>query len=318
MHSSPPQYPLHMHDSFAMPVFPIGTGLGNRLFHWCDAKIYSYQMGCKFISPRWCRASFGKHLRALAKGKLFAEPLIEYSNIFHRLPGDVSYQRGVAYSLLLSKILLSKHPAILADPMPTDAVICFDKSDYTFLDYGEYRCALIRDLFDSLRPRIRAKILNSCEPFIGIHVRVGDGFKSPEPNVDGFVRTGWLQQTPIQWFRETLRLVRRVTGANYPAYIFSDGPAAVLKPLLDEGNVFIFNQNNPVIDLFSLSRSWLILGSGSSSFSAFAAFLGSAHSFTAPGHPFTNRGLRSSPHKIVSCVNPRDEHDRQRLSDMLK
>lgn len=290
-----------------LPVFPVGTGLGNRLFHWCDSKIYSYQTGCNFISPRWCRVSLGKHLRALAKGRLISEPLIEYANVFRRLPGDVSYQRGAAHSLLLTKISLSKYPAILANPIPPDTVICFDKSDYTFEGYDQHRCSLSKHLFCSLRLDLRAKILSPGEPFIGIHVRIGDGFKPPEREADGFIRTGWLQQTPIQWFKETLRLVRSVTGFNYPAYIFSDGHTAVLQPLLKEGNVFVFKSKNAVIDLFSLSRAWLILGSGSSSFSAFAAFLGSAHSFTAPGHPFTNMGLLSSKHQILGSLNPREE-----------
>jgi hypothetical protein len=306
-----------MKNSFALPVFPVGTGLGNRLFHWCDAKIYCYHTGCQFISPRWCRVALGKYLRSLAKGQVISDSLLEYANIFRRLPGDISYQRGIALSLFLSKLQLSKNSEALPNSMRPYSVLYFDKSNYTFHGYGKYRSSLTKDIIASIRPHILDKVLNPSEPFIGIHVRIGDGFKPPEPGTDGFVRTGWLQQTPIQWFKETLRFIRKATGVNYPVYIFSDGPSTRLKSLLEESNTFIYKSNSPAADLLSLSRSWLILGSGSSSFSAFAAFLGSAHALTAPGHPFAKRGLKSNSHQLVSCFNPLDITERDRIKSLL-
>jgi hypothetical protein len=295
-----------MSHTYALPVFPRGTGLGNRLFHWCDAKVYSYQTGSLFISPRWCRVSLGRHFRSLAGGQLTSEPFIEYTNTFRRLPSDISYPKGVAYSLLCSKVFLSKNPGILTKQITSKTMICFDKSEYRFDMLNTYRYILIKDLLASIQQNLYNKTLKSDEPYIGIHVRIGDGFKPPEPNSDGFVRTGWLQQTPIQWFKETLCFIRKVTGINYRAFVFSDGNKVQLEPLLDVDNTFLFQSNHPVVDLLSLSRSWLILGSGSSSFSAFAAYLGTSHAITSPGHPFTNRGLFPCGHQAIGSLNPRD------------
>lgn len=147
-------------------------------------------------------------------------------------------------------------------------------------------------------------------PYIGIHARLGDGFKPAEPGSDGFIRTGWLQQTPIQWFKESLHLVRETTGLKIPAYAFSDGSPEQLQPLMEEDKTFLFQSGNPVVDLLALSRSWLILGSGSSSFSAFGTFLGSSHAFTAPGHPFTKRGMISDSVQITESLNPRDSRSK--------
>lgn len=306
-----------MSRSFALPLFPNGTGLGNRLFHWCDAKIYCYEAACQFITPLWCRLSLGKHLRSLAKGQFTASPLFEYTNVFRKLPGDVSYQKGFAHYLTSKKAFLSEQPEILAHPKQSKRIICFDKSSYTFAGYGKHRSRLVSDLLDSVRPQLFDKVLKLDEPFIGLHVRIGDGFKPPEPGSGGFSRTGWLQQTPIEWFKETLQLVRSAKGVNYPAYIFTDGSTACIRPLLQQPNTFLFKSTSPVIDLLSLSTAWLILGSGSSSFSAFAAFLGSAHALTAPGHPFSNRGLLSSRSQFVSSINPRDYMDIESLDRML-
>lgn len=296
----------HEH-TYAMPIFPIGSGLGNRLFHWCDAKIYSYKNNTRFVSPRWCRLSLGKHLRQWKEGRLLNEPLIEYAYAFRRLPTDISYKRGLLEYLFSPKLRLSRSPDLITKTHPPRGIILFDKSEYRFNGYGSYRHRLKKELIESIQPTLLKRVLDTKEPYIGIHARLGDGFTEPEPGIDGFTRTGWLQQTPVQWFKETLQLVRKITGVNYKAYVFSDGTKDQLKPLLDETNTFLSPHKNAVIDLLSLSRSWVILGSGSSSFSAFATFLGSSHAFTAPGHPFSNRGLIASPGQVVGSLNPRDD-----------
>ncbi|MDC3010105.1 hypothetical protein OAZ06_04055 [Synechococcus sp. AH-736-G20] len=294
-------------NTYAIPIFPVGTGLGNRLFHWCDAKVYSYKTGSKFISPRWCRFSFGKHLRQWRKARFLPEPLFEYFHTFDSLPGDYSWRRYIFNHSLLPQIRISQYPEILDLPLPPkNRLVCFDKSHYVFNGYEPFQQRLTKDLLASVKPHLLKKAFDIEKPFIGIHVRLGDGFKPPEPGFDGFVRTGWLQQTPIQWFKESLKLTREVARMNVPAYIFSDGSACQLAPLLEEDNTFLYKSNNPIVDLLALSRSWLILGSGSSSFSAFAAYLGLAHAITAPGHPFSSRGLVSNKFQVVDSINPRE------------
>lgn len=303
-------------NSYAMPVFPTGTGLGNRIFHWCDAKVYSYRTECQFISPRWSRISLGKHLRRLAKGQISTDPLVEYANTFRHATGDLPYYKGILKCLFYPKVLLSQNPDLSLTSSSHPRVIYFDKSQYRFDGFEPWRHRLTQDFFASTQQRLVARANLLENPYIGIHARLGDGFKPPSQGCDGFIRTGWLQQTPIEWFKETLRLTREATGVNYRAYIFSDGDEKQLRPLLDEENTFLWRSQNPLCDMLALSRSWLILGSGSSSFSAFAAYFGSSHAITAPGHPFTTRGLTSSKDQVIESLNPRAPEARDKLKKL--
>jgi len=307
---------MNSSNTYVLPVFPTGTGLGNRLFHWCDAKIYSYLTKSNFIAPLWCRPSLGKYIRGLRKGRIERTSLLEYRGAFRRLPQDFSYLNGIRRTLLSERICLSRSKLSSICHSPRSRLILFDKSSYHFNDYHAYRQRLKDDLISSIKPELVNSSLKSDHSYIGIHIRMGDGFKPPEPGANGFVRTGWLQQTPISWFQETLQLVRDVTGVNYKAYVISDGSNEQLKSLLAEDNVYRFESRNPVTDLLSLSNASVILGSGSSSFSAFAAFLGSAHSITAPGHPFSNRGLHSSNCQIITSLNPREDNAKLQLMQL--
>ena len=201
--------------------------------------------------------------------------------------------------------------------MSPRGLVCFDKSQYVFNGYETFRECLTNDLLASIKPHLLERAFSIKKPYIGIHVRLGDGFTAPEPGSDGFIRTGWLQQTPIQWFKEALRLTRKVAAKNVPAYIFSDGTASQLAPLLEEVNTSLYRSKNPLVDLLALSKSWLILGSGSSSFSAFASYLGSTHVITAPGHPFSCRGLVPTQGQVIGSMNPREADARMLLSSLI-
>lgn len=250
-------------------------------------------------------------------GRFLAESPFEYSWSFRCLPRDYSWPRSILQCAFHPSIRISQHPEILDFPYAPNGRIFFDKSNYVFKGYEPFRQRLTNDLLASIKPQLLDQASQTEQPYIGIHVRLGDGFKPPEPGFDGLIRTGWLQQTPIQWFKEALRLTRKVAGRNIPAFIFSDGSASQLAALLEEENTFLFKSNNPVVDLLALSKSFLILGSGSSSFSAFAAFLGSAHALTAPGHPFSCRGLVSTKTQVVDSLNPFESDARSLLRRLM-
>jgi len=58
-----------------------------------------------------------------------------------------------------------------------------------------------------------------------------------------------------------------------------------------------------------LARCRLLLGTGSSTFSAWAAFLGQQTAMTAPGKPMTNWGLEPQRGQLIGVFNPRKPDD---------
>jgi len=304
-------------DSYALPVFPLGTGLGNRLFHWCDTKVFSYRTGARFISPRWTRLAIGASIRKFLRTGVLQPPSIDYCNTFGAVSPDVGYARGIASTFFFDRVHCSLMSFMDERQCEADCLYLFSKSGYTFTPYEPYRARIVDELKLSLRPSLQVEADQISTPHIGIHIRCGDGFKKPELGSDGFIRTGWLQQTPINWFVETLLLFRRHANWDVPAVLFSDGSAHQLEPLLNLPGVYLGRGSSAVVDLFALAKSRLILGSGSSTFSAFAAFLGYSDVLTAPGHPFSNYGLSNSKDQVVASVNPRETPDQSMMSLVL-
>jgi hypothetical protein len=144
-------------------------------------------------------------------------------------------------------------------------------------------------------------------PAIGINIRLGKDFAAPDRDYsNGYDWVGWLQQTPIAWFRETLLAIRTAAGWPVPAMVVSDGTAEQLRPLLELPGMKLLSPSNAIVDLLALSRTRLLLGSGSSSFSAWAAFLGQQTAITAPGHPFSTVKLEPLNNQTIAAFDPLD------------
>jgi hypothetical protein len=99
-------------------------------------------------------------------------------------------------------------------------------------------------------------------------------------------------RTPLQWFVDALALVRRAAGWTVPALLVSDGSAVDLAPILRLDRVELVRPGCALGDLWTLARSRVLLGSGGSSFSAWAAFLGGMPTVTMAGQSLEWFGLR--------------------------
>jgi hypothetical protein len=139
------------------------------------------------------------------------------------------------------------------------------------------------------RPRWLAQAAAFRQPVIGINVRRGKDFHEPATDTS-VVRYPF--RTPLQWFVDALILVRREVGWTVPALLVSDGSAADLAPILRLERVELVRPGSAIGDLWTLARSRVLLGSGGSSFSAWAAFLGAMTTVTIPGQSLEWFGLR--------------------------
>ena len=290
-----------------MPVFARGTGLGNRLFQWSRARVYHYAYGAKFVSPFWFRFSLGHLMRGTVPadqylGRIALAGLFRsHSGGFHpliapwlRLCCDVAREsRG-------------RDPSELAHR--NRLLYCVDGRDDSFSRLNPYQVQLKSDLVQILAIRHRRRIERLHIPPIGINIRLGKDFAPPPESAsykDSYDWVGWLQQTPLSWFLETLQLIRSYSGWNVPAVVVSDGSASQLRPLLQLPAVSLLAPSNAIVDLMVLSHTRLLLGSGSSTFSAWAAFLGQQPVFTAPGHPFSRLQLQPLCGQMIDQFDPR-------------
>ncbi len=159
-----------------------------------------------------------------------------------------------------------------------------------------------QELEARVRPRwrIAAAEASRGRP-IGVHVRRGD-FGTARSASD-FVTSGNLR-TPIEWFAATLDHVRAVIGSDVPAFVVSDGPRSDLEALLRRPSVAFARTGSAIGDLLALSRSRLLIASGGSTFSAWAAYLGQMPTLTIPGQPLSWYKLRNCNGYYVGEFDP--------------
>jgi hypothetical protein len=216
--------------------------------------------------------------------------------------------------------------APLQDPGPVPAnghrqergrsLLLLDRPHYSFAGLNGHAPLLRRDLGAITRPRQLQRAQSVPWAPIGINIRCGRDFRPPPAAGAGAEWIGWLQQTPLAWFMETLQAVRDFAGEPVPALVVSDGSEQQLRPLLDLPAVRLVRPTTAIIDLIVLSRTRLLLGSGSSSFSAWAAFLGQQTAITGPGHPFSRWDLEPRAGQTLASFQPR-QPDPQVLGAMV-
>jgi hypothetical protein len=80
-----------------------------------------------------------------------------------------------------------------------------------------------------------------------------------------------------------LKAVREVVGFNAPALVVSDGTPGDLRQLLAIDGVSLVRPGCAISDLLTLAKARVLIGSGGSSFSAWASFLGGMPTISHPG-----------------------------------
>jgi len=150
-----------------------------------------------------------------------------------------------------------------------------------------------RFLLASLRGITKKKWLEYADDVgsapIAINVRLGNDFRTARTEQDYY--TSAALKTPVSWFVNALEWVRNTIGYPAQAVVVSDGTSEELGPLLSLENVAFIRPGCAISDLLVLANSRILLASGSSSFSAWASFLGQMPTISHPGQPLSWFGL---------------------------
>ena len=107
----------------------------------------------------------------------------------------------------------------------------------------------------------------------------------------------------MSWFVNGLEWVRNTIGYPAQAVVVSDGTSEELGPLLSLENVAFIRPGCAISDLLILANSRVLLASGSSSFSAWASFLGQMPTISHPGQPLSWFGLVNRYGRYVGEFN---------------
>lgn len=243
------------------------------------------------ISPRWGQFPIGPLLRRERDLRLYFDQFVDARDEVSRFKGR--------FLQLRSKLV----PEGDVGNVTVDDAVCVE-----FSGYGEYFGPLVghhtflrEKLWNIVHPARLAEIQKETADPIGIHVRLGD-FRVAK-SAEELFQSGGIR-TPIDWFVECLRYVRACIGHTTPAFIVSDGSNEELARLLSEGNVRRIETGSAIGDMLLLSKASVIVGTGGSSFNAWAAYLDQTPLLTVPGQDAAWFKLRHPNGAFVGVFDP--------------
>lgn len=154
------------------------------------------------------------------------------------------------------------------------------KSVYKFTQYPNYTIwfksisqnidLIKKGLNESLHKSVVKSLDNTPDPFIAIHIRMGD-FRKVETEEE-YMNT-WVARTPLTYFITTINLLRKELNAEVPVLIFSDGHASELEEISSLPNVKLHQSEKDIADILIMSKAKILLTSQGSSFSYWATVL---------------------------------------------
>ncbi len=276
--------------------------------------------GATPVATPWRRWAVGPLLRGGLALRHYRTQIL-LVGILRAVPGDASARsarriahRGVAVAEPADPRAAWRRPPGVAGPIVVD----FVGYEGFFGPLLGHEVRLLADLRRVARPRWLALADRWGDVPIAINARCGKDFLRAA-STSGRLRFG--DATPVSWFVRALRLVRETSGRSARAFVVSDGTPADLAPLLAEPDVVLVRPGCAISDLLVLARARVLLASGSSSFSAWGAFLGRMPAASHPGQPLTNWGLprgADDPARIELDLETPDERFLSAVGDALR
>jgi len=246
-----------------------GNGLGNLMFTWARCLAASERHGWSMLWPTW--GSF--------KPKNWRVNPYDHRTYFDLFSPTERYVTGWRKPWSLARYRWVPEAQALERGAPPGSVVEFRGMEGMFAPFFEQHELVSGELLKIARPQ-HLQALSDPDPApIGIHVRRGD-FVQQASYEDMISQHNSV--LPMEWYVGALQAVRSATGRETRAYVFSDGTVEELAPLLDLPAVERADFGSGLGDMLGLSRSRLIIASGST-FSMWGSFLGQVATIWHPG-----------------------------------
>jgi hypothetical protein len=286
------------------------AGLGNRLFSWARSVVYAHIHSLTVIEPTWSQIKIGPLLRREQDARL-------YFGLFQSAP---HYLRGLRKYWLLATGSKITEPSDLQTSISTtssNTIILFETWRDYFTPLVGWNTYLLEELCTITRPEHLRAVEQLGSIPVALHIRRGD-FTTPTNEND--LHTKGAVRTPLEWYQQVLTLIRTHSGTSAPAYIFSDGREEELAPLLSMPDVRLARTGSAIGDLLALSKASVILGTGGSTFTAWAIYLGKMPSVVHPGQSLNWYGLRHNDDTYLDVFDPNSPDPRflQQATERLK
>jgi hypothetical protein len=244
------------------------TGLGNKLFPWSRAKIFSHEYGAVMLHTNWISIRGASVIRGgIDYSKVFGKIFL-FDNFINDKNEINNYLCSMRHQIFNDKIYVSN--LIEASKYLTydrKLIIFKWNEDHFFSELFFYRNFIKQQLINITNPKLRHCQIENM-PFIGLNIRMGNDFIEASS-----IKVGY-KKTRIEWFLDNISTIRKIHGF-LPVYVVSDGPYGLLFKLFSNiKDVHIVNNGTAIQDLLFLIKARVFMGSGNSSFSAWISFLG--------------------------------------------
>lgn len=233
-----------------------GAGLGNLLFTYSRALVYSRMHEIPMIWPTWISIKAGTWIRREKDKRL-------YHDLFLNRNGSVG---GLKKALLL----LGKKRVSEKEELKEGKIMEFLGMDGMFEPILEDYALIREDLYRITRDKNKEGLTYDFSDSISVHVRLGDFMQADEKVLSAGAHNTRL---PIEWYKSMILQIRKLVGRDVNVYVFSDGRQEELEPLLSLPNVSRVSFGNSIADILALSKANFFIASGST-FSMWARFLG--------------------------------------------
>jgi hypothetical protein len=225
------------------------TGLGNMLIVWARGYVFAYENNFELFVSRWWGIRLGTWLRNESRKRL-------YWGYFK----EDNYAKRLRLFLLKPFLTSVTEPNGILNNSGSKHLYVFDSFGDYFHSLKPYRTEVKNALLGLLQPALRREYNSLSSPVIGIHIRRGD-----------FKRGSDL--TPNEYFINSIRVLRELSGKELPVTIFSDAAPDELSDICALPSVEMSKPKKDILDILHLSKSKICMLSIGSTFSFWSGFL---------------------------------------------
>ncbi len=261
-----------------------GNGLGNLMLTWARCLSEAEREGWQMVWPTW--QSF--------KPKNWRVNPYDHRTYSDLFKPTTRYVSGWRKPWCLARYRRISETEAAKGPVPPGSVVEFRGMEGFFSPFVKDHELVYTELRRMAQPTHQVAFSEPNPAPVGIHVRRGDFIARGDEEE---IRTSHNSLLPLDWYISALQAVRKAAGSDVPAFVFSDGTAEELEELLALPNVSRVDYGSGLGDMFGLSRSRLLIASGST-FSMWGSYLGQVPTVWHPGKLLQNLLIRHPDHEF--------------------